>query len=134
MSTKIPLPATEGFANASLYDTHRPSYPQEAVDTLLAKLQVKDINDARIIDAGAGTGKFSELVANRKEGYQIVAIEPHEDMRRVCEAKGLTGVKVVDGVANRIPVETQWADAVVVAQVSWNACISLNRSRRPAME
>lgn len=117
MASKIPSLATKGFANASSYDTHRPSYPPEALDTLLTKVQVNGIKYARIIDLGAGTGKFSELLANRNEEYEVIALEPHDEMRRQCEAKRLRGVKVVDGIANKMPVETQSADAVVVAQV-----------------
>ncbi|KAL8723644.1 MAG: hypothetical protein Q9225_000087 [Loekoesia sp. 1 TL-2023] len=107
MAPKIPDSVAKGFADAFSYDTHRPSYPQEAVDDLLAKLQVKGIKNARIVELGAGTGKFSELLAARDEKYEVVAVEPHEKMRRECEAKKLNRVKVVDGVANEIPVETQ---------------------------
>ncbi|KAL9606690.1 MAG: hypothetical protein Q9179_000130 [Wetmoreana sp. 5 TL-2023] len=109
--------ANRGFANASSYDTHRPSYPPEAVDDLSAKLQVKDLKQARIVDLAAGTGKFSELLAARDEGYEIIAVEPHEEMRRELEAKGLRGVRVVDGNAENVGVEGQSVDAVVAAQV-----------------
>ncbi|KAL8843629.1 MAG: hypothetical protein Q9170_000133 [Blastenia crenularia] len=119
MAPKTADPATKGFAKASLYDTHRPSYPPEVVDDLLSQLQVKGIKNALIIDLGAGTGKFSQLLATRDEDYDIVAVEPHEEMRKACMAKKLDRVKVVDGVANDMPVETQSADAVIVAQ-AWH--------------
>lgn len=119
MSSKITDSATKGFANATLYDTCRPSYPSDTVDDLLAKLQVKGVKNARIVDLGAGTGKFSQLLADRHEEFEIVAVEPHEEMRRECEAKKLRGVRVVDGVAREIPVETQSVDAVIVAQ-AWH--------------
>ena len=121
MTSQVPDSATKGFANASSYDAHRPSYPQEAVDDLLAKLQIKGIKNARIIDLGAGTGKLTQLLAAQDEEYEIVAVEPHEKMRRACEAKKLSRVKVVDGVANEMPVESQSADAVVVAQVGYSS-------------
>ncbi|KAI4244522.1 MAG: hypothetical protein L6R40_002989 [Gallowayella cf. fulva] len=117
MAPRLPDEASKGFANASAYDAHRPSYPPEAVDALLAKLQVKGISDARIVDLGAGTGKFSQLLAARDEKYEIVAVEPHGEMRRELEAKGLSGVEVVNGDANHMAVESQSADAVVAAQV-----------------
>lgn len=117
MSSNIPESAIKGFADAVSYDSHRPSYPFEVVDDLLAKLQVRGVNHARIVDVGAGTGKLSELLAARDEDYEIIAVEPHEEMRAQCAAKRLRGVKVVDGVANNMPVRTQSADAVVVAQV-----------------
>ncbi|KAL9593731.1 MAG: hypothetical protein Q9219_007407 [cf. Caloplaca sp. 3 TL-2023] len=117
MAPRISGSATRGFANASSYDTHRPSYPPEAVDDLLAKLQVRGSTNARIVEVGAGTGKFSQLLAARGEKYDIIAVEPHEEMRRHCEAKKLDRVQVVDGVAIDLPVESQSVDAVIVAQV-----------------
>jgi ubiquinone/menaquinone biosynthesis C-methylase UbiE len=65
----------------------------------------------------AGTGKFTEALAAREEGFEIIAVEPHADMRRVLSERGLKGVKVVDGTAENVPVENGWADAVFVAQV-----------------
>lgn len=76
---------------------------------------------ARVIDLAAGTGKFTELLAQREEGFEILAIEPHEGMRRELDAKGLNGVKVLDGIAAEGGlggVEKGWAEGVVVAQVS----------------
>ncbi|KAL8821571.1 MAG: hypothetical protein Q9223_000415 [Gallowayella weberi] len=121
MSSKLSDQALKGFANASSYDTYRPSYPPEAVDALLARLQVKGVEDARIVDLGAGTGKFSQLLAAQEEKYDIVAVEPHEEMRKEMEAKNLSGVRVVKGDAYDIPVESQSADAVVAAQKEDNA-------------
>lgn len=66
---------------------------------------------------GAGTGIFTEALAAREEGFEIVAVEPHADMRAVLEKRNLSGVKVVDGTAEDVPVEDGWADAVFVAQV-----------------
>lgn len=117
MSSRIPDSATKGFADAASYEKHRPSYPLEVVDDLLAKLQVKGINNACIVDVGAGTGKFTEMLAARDEEYTIIAVEPHEEMRVQCVAKKLKGVKIVDGAGNNMPLPTQSADAVVVAQV-----------------
>ncbi|KAL8807515.1 MAG: hypothetical protein Q9182_000680 [Xanthomendoza sp. 2 TL-2023] len=116
MSSKLSDQALKGFADASSYDTYRPSYPPEAVDALLARLQVKGVENAQIVDLGAGTGKFSQLLAARDEKYDIVAVEPHEEMRKEMEAKKLRGVRVVKGDAYDIPVESQSADAVVAAQ------------------
>ncbi|KAL8737353.1 MAG: hypothetical protein Q9181_001770 [Wetmoreana brouardii] len=117
--------ANRGFANASSYDTHRPSYPPKAVDDLLAKLQVKDLEQARIVDLAAGTGKFSELLAARDEGYEIIAVEPHEEMRRELEGKELKGVRAVDGNAENMGLDGQSVDAVVAAQprTTWEATL-----------
>ncbi|MCJ1397147.1 hypothetical protein MMC11_000339 [Xylographa trunciseda] len=110
--------AESGFADATSYDTHRPSYPPDAVKPFLQHLDVENVLHARILDLAAGTGKFTEILARREEDYEIIAVEPHSGMREVLEKKGLKGVKVVDGTATEMPhVESGWADAVVVAQV-----------------
>ncbi|MCJ1351557.1 MAG: hypothetical protein MMC33_001541 [Icmadophila ericetorum] len=121
MPSSIPHQAQTGFANASTYDTHRPSYPPSAVTALLTAMHLTSQNGARVIDLAAGTGKFTELLAKREEGFEILAIEPHEGMRKELDGKGLEGVKVVDGIAAEGglgDVEKEWAEGVVVAQVS----------------
>ncbi|KAK4690954.1 hypothetical protein P7C71_g5944, partial [Lecanoromycetidae sp. Uapishka_2] len=123
MTFAIPSASTEGFQNAYSYDQHRPSYPPEAVESLLKHLQVDELKGARIIDLAAGTGKFTKLLSEREEQYEIVAIEPHEGMRSELVEKHFRGVKVLDGVASSMKgVESQCIDAVVAAQKgkSWH--------------
>ncbi|KAI4103696.1 MAG: hypothetical protein L6R37_003702 [Teloschistes peruensis] len=117
MPFQLSSAADRGFTKASSYDTFRPSYPAATVDDLLAKLQVKGLKEARIVDLGAGTGKFTELLASRDEEYEVTAVEPHAEMRKQCEGKKLRGVTVMEGNAATIPVKSQSVDAVVVAQV-----------------
>ena len=117
MPTSIPSVAATGFANASKYDAHRPSFPQPAVESLLTNLRVSGVKGACILDLGAGTGKFTELLAQRDEGFEIIAVEPHGGMRKELERKGLRGVKLMEGSAEKMSVETGEVDAVVVAQV-----------------
>ena len=119
MSSTLADVATRGFAAAYSYDQHRPSYPPEAVDDLLTHLEVNKSRGARILDLAAGTGKFTELLANRDEGFEIVAVEPHEGMRKELENKHLKGVTVLAGDAVTIPLEAQSVDAVTVAQVGF---------------
>jgi ubiquinone/menaquinone biosynthesis C-methylase UbiE len=120
--SQIAPAAHAGFAAASAYDAHRPSYPDTAVNNLLQHLGVLGLKRARIVDLAAGTGKFTELLAERPEGYEIVAVEPHAEMRGVLEGKvrekGWKNVRVVEGTAKDMgAVEGDWADAVIVAQV-----------------
>lgn len=117
MPSTVASAAQKGFANASSYDQYRPSYPPEAVEELLKHLQVDRLTAARIVDLAAGTGKFTELLASREEGYEILAIEPQADMRKELTRKHLKGVTVVEGDAVSMPVESQSVDAVVTAQV-----------------
>lgn len=109
--------AQTSFSNSTAYDAHRPTYPAESVQHLLEQCRVAGKRGARIIDLAAGTGKFTEALAAREEGFEIIAVEPHADMRKVLKERGLKGVTVLDGTAEEVPVENGWADAVFVAQV-----------------
>jgi ubiquinone/menaquinone biosynthesis C-methylase UbiE len=111
--------AQSGFAPSAAYDTHRPTYPAAAVNTLLSNLEITNVSGAKIVDIAAGTGKFTEILSQRSEKYEITAIEPHDGMRGELERKGLERVKVVRGTGERMErVEDEVFDAVVAAQVS----------------
>ena len=60
---------------AQAYAKARPSYPNEAVE------YIRDLapDGAVFAEIGAGTGKFTELLA--RYGYEIFALEPNADMR-----------------------------------------------------
>ena len=106
-----------GFSNASSYDKHRPTYPEEAVSSLLQALHVADVPSATVMDLAAGTGKFTELLVQRPEKYNIIAVEPHDGMRQGLEAKKLPNVKVVNGSAERMEaVKNESVDAVIASQ------------------
>lgn len=113
---QLPKAAAEGFADAGAYDTYRPSYPAEAVDSLLRHLHITDRANVNVVEIASGTGKFTELLAKRHESYNIQAIEPLEGMRSQLVAKDLPHVTVTDGHAGKMPVEDQWADACIAAQ------------------
>lgn len=113
---EMPKAASEGFKDGTAYDAHRPSYPPDVVQALLERLKVAGKPGARIVEIGSGTGKFTEVLAQRPEKFEIVAVEPLESMRKQLEDKGLDGVKVLDGHATMIPAEGAWGDACVVAQ------------------
>ena len=118
MPQKISPAATTGFTDAASYDQHRPSYPLSAVQHLLASIQIAGEHGARVIDFAAGTGKFTTLLAQRDEGYNVIAVEPHEGMRAELARKGLRGVQVVAGSAAEMRgVADGEADAVIAAQV-----------------
>ncbi|KAI9841167.1 MAG: hypothetical protein M1837_000955 [Sclerophora amabilis] len=117
MSSGFSSVAQTGFANASSYDTHRPTYPTEAVNQLLERLGVSGQPQAKIVDLAAGTGKFTELLSAREEGFEVVAVEPHDGMRMELERKALKGVETVPGTSEQIPLGDAEVDAVVAAQV-----------------
>ena len=117
MATAIDPRADSGFSNAASYDTYRPSYPAEAISALLTRLNIASKAGARIVEVGAGTGKFTEALAARQESFEIIAVEPQNNMRKELVAKTLKGVKVIEGTAANMNIDEGWADAVVIAQV-----------------
>lgn len=109
--------AQSAFAASSHYDKYRPSFPPKPVQALLDGLKISGVYGAKVIDLGAGTGKFTEVLARRQEGYDIIAVEPHDDMRRELEQKKLVNVDVVKGYSTDMPVEEKSVDAVIASQV-----------------
>jgi 16S rRNA A1518/A1519 N6-dimethyltransferase RsmA/KsgA/DIM1 with predicted DNA glycosylase/AP lyase activity len=112
----LPLAVTQGFKDAYNYDLYRPSYPTEAVEAFLKRLKVLERPGARIVEIGAGTGKFTEVLSRRPEGFRITAVEPLAEMRGTMVAKALPNVTVIEGSAAEIPLEDSCGDACVVAQ------------------
>ncbi|KAI1821740.1 S-adenosyl-L-methionine-dependent methyltransferase [Xylaria intraflava] len=112
----LPAAAEEGFKDAAAYDTHRPSYPPEAVEAFLQKLKIAGETAANIVEIASGTGKFTELLAARPEQYSVKAVEPHGPMRDKLAQKGLRGVEVLNGKADEMPVNDEWGDVCIAAQ------------------
>ncbi|KAF1984648.1 methyltransferase [Aulographum hederae CBS 113979] len=108
--------AQTGFAKGASYDQHRPSYPPEAVESILQAAHVAGQPQATIVDLAAGTGKFTVLLDARDEQFEVLAVEPHEGMRKELERKELRKVTVKDGLSTSIPAADESVDAVVVAQ------------------
>ncbi|WP_372968821.1 class I SAM-dependent methyltransferase [Microbacterium sp.] len=109
------------------YDRYRPGFPPGAVE-LIAPDRV-----GAILDLGAGTGKFTELLTDRAE--RVVAVEPSEAMLGVLRAK-LTTVEALLGSAESIPVADAAVDVVSVAQAfHWfdriPACAEIARVLKP---
>ena len=114
-SSSIASEALHGFADAGHYDRHRPSYPPAAVDALLDAARIKGLSGAVVVDLAAGSGKFTEALAQR--GFAITAVEPHDGMRKELDAKKLPGVTTLDGLSTSIPMGDETADAIIPAQV-----------------
>ena len=105
--------ARQGFAKeAQAYARGRPDYPA-ALSVWLA--EILGLGPGReAADVGAGTGKFTKLLA--ATGAGIVAVEPVDAMRAEIEAQRLPGVRAVAGAAQSIPLPDGALDAVVCAQ------------------
>lgn len=89
------------------YDRYRPGFPPAAAGVVMPH----SVRTA--LDLGAGTGKFTELLGGWAE--RVVAVEPSEPMLEILRSK-LPGVEAHLGSAERIPMESEVADVVTVAQ------------------
>ena len=99
---------------AADYERVRPSYPTRALAVLADALNLK--SGQRVADLGAGTGKFTRLLA--LTGAKVVAVEPVAAMReRLTEI--LPQVQAVAGVAEATGLPDGCVDAVVAAQ-AWH--------------
>ncbi|WNI14738.1 class I SAM-dependent methyltransferase [Actinacidiphila sp. ITFR-21] len=99
---------------AGVYERSRPSYPLAAVAALADALPLE--SGRTVVDLGAGTGKFTRLLA--LTGAGVLAVEPVREMREQI-AELLPGVSVSAGTAEETGLPAGCADAVVAAQ-SWH--------------
>src|SRR5579885_2647743 len=120
--------AAAGFgAAADVYERARPSYPQAAVDWLVARAGLGP--GRTVVDVGAGTGKLTRLLV--PTGARVVAVEPLPEMRALIE-----GAEVLEGTAEELPLDDASADVITVAQAfHWfdhdRALPELHRVLRP---
>lgn len=93
------------------YERGRPEYPQEAMDFLAQSLGI--IPSSVVVDLGAGTGKFTKLLVPL--GDKIVAVEPVAGMRKKFQSL-FPNLQIIEGTAEKIPLEDHSVDAIVSAQ------------------
>ncbi|WP_277031965.1 class I SAM-dependent methyltransferase [Actinacidiphila oryziradicis] len=99
---------------AGVYERSRPSYPMAALAELADALPLQA--GRTVVDLGAGTGKFTRLLA--LTGAEVTAVEPVVEMReRLAEL--LPAISVTAGTAEATGLPDGCADAVVAAQ-SWH--------------
>ncbi|WP_412540196.1 class I SAM-dependent methyltransferase [Longispora sp. K20-0274] len=94
-------------AAATDYDTHRPTYPAEALRWLLGERPL------RVVDLGAGTGLLTRVLVAL--GHEVLPVEPDPGMRAQLDA-ATPGVTALDGSAEHIPLPDASVDAVVAGQ------------------
>lgn len=109
------------------YDRYRPGFPDAAAEVILPN------RVASVLDLGAGTGKFTELLLSRAD--RVFAVEPSVAMLDVLRAK-LPEVEAIVGGAEDIPLPDDAVDAVTVAQAfHWfdreKACAEIARALVP---
>ncbi|WP_077036228.1 class I SAM-dependent methyltransferase [Pelomonas sp. KK5] len=104
--------AQQGYAvDAGRYARGRPEYPAALEGWLRERLGLQA--GATVVDVGAGTGKFTKLVAATEA--QTLAVEPVDAMREQL-ARSLAAVQALAGSAEALPLEDGSVDAVVCAQ------------------
>jgi ubiquinone/menaquinone biosynthesis C-methylase UbiE len=99
--------ATSFAEVADAYERARPGYPEDAVRWLTGPTPLD------VVDLGAGTGKLTRsLVAL---GHRVTAVEPLPEMLSHLRA-ALPEVTAVEGSAESIPLPSESADVVTIAQ------------------
>lgn len=111
MSDLHPAAATGFASGADTYAKGRPDYPAALSAWLHGTLRLGP--GRAVADLGAGTGKFTGLLA--ATGTSVTAIEPVDAMRARLAAS-LPGVSALAGSAEAIPLPDASLDALVCAQ------------------
>ncbi|MDR3344798.1 MAG: class I SAM-dependent methyltransferase [Oscillospiraceae bacterium] len=106
MNTEIFSGKAEAYAKA------RPGYPQAAMNYICSPAQPGSV----FADIGAGTGKFTLLLA--MSGEQVFAVEPNADMRTqlAVTLQSFPNAKIVDGTAENTTLPDHSVDVITCAQ------------------
>lgn len=97
-----------------LYDKYRPSYPKSIIEIIF---EVTNINEnSVIVDIGAGTGIFTELLLDKKN--KVYGVEPNRNMRVVAEKKfnQYSNFVSLDALAENTGLPDNCCDLITVAQ------------------
>lgn len=97
---------------AEVYANARPSYPDTALEYIATLIP----QGATVADIGAGTGKFTALLA--RYGYETYAVEPNADMRGQLAAalEPFPNAKIINGTAEATTLPDHSVDVITCAQ------------------
>jgi len=101
-------------SRADIYSKYRPSYPSEAINYLVGNFNLS--KESLVADIGSGTGIFTKLLLEKAK--TVFAVEPNKEMRTEAEKqlKKDKGFVSVEGVAEKIPLESKSVDFITAAQ------------------
>lgn len=92
---------------ADKYDKYRPSYPKELADILYEKTSARTV-----ADIGAGTGKFTSLLALKP--WDIIAVEPNSDMLGKFK-ENLPEIPIINAPAENTGIDSRSVELVTAA-------------------
>ena len=104
---------TEAFSGKTgVYANARPGYPNAVMDYITSLIPDNSV----FADIGAGTGKFSALIAQR--GYSLFAVEPNKEMRDLLAVTlaPFQNAKIVVGTAEASTLPEHCVDVITCAQ------------------
>ncbi len=124
-------PRARFTATADAYARWRPSYPEAAIDWLIAQARLGPAS--HVVDLGTGTGIVARLFAAR--GLSVTGVDPNAAMLDRARAEG-GGPTYVQGEATATGLPDASADLVVAAQAfHWfpipETLVELRRVLRP---
>src|SRR6478672_3647643 len=88
---------------AEAYDFGRPRYDGHAIDAIAAAAG----GGPRLLDLGAGTGRLSAPLLEK--GYDVVAVEPLDEMRAILTQK-IGADRALAGHAEALPLPADSVD------------------------
>src|SRR5436190_11833274 len=97
---------------AEAYDFGRPRYDDHAIDAIAAAAG----GGPRLLDVGAGTGRLSAPLL--EQGFDVVAIEPLDEMRAILRRK-IGADRALAGRAEDLPLPDASVDGAVCAD-AWH--------------
>jgi SAM-dependent methyltransferase len=97
---------------AEAYDFGRPRYDARAIDAIAAAAG----GGPRLLDLGAGTGRLSAPLL--EQGYDVVAIEPLDEMRAILTRK-IGADRALAGHAEALPLPDESVDGAVCSD-AWH--------------
>jgi ubiquinone/menaquinone biosynthesis C-methylase UbiE len=77
-----------------------------------------------VLDIGCGTGALAAALAER-EHARVWGVDPSEPMLEVARARGIRGLGLKQGVAERVPFRDGWFERAVM-------CLVVHHVERPA--
>jgi SAM-dependent methyltransferase len=96
---------------ADAYERGRPEYTPAVAEAIAAELRLAP--SARVLDLAAGTGKLTRALL--AAGFDVIAVEPLAQLREILAAS-VGAQRVLDGLAEEIPLQDESVAAVTVAE------------------